>query len=529
MKRILIILALVALSSCSNFLDESSKTQYTVDYIYSSPDGLKLAVNALYDKQRGLYNDNNGNESPTMWALERATDIVASCGGTGNFYGIYAPANLKASAAQVRHLWQNLYQIIGRCNEIIYYGEKMQDNKELRTTIAEAHCFRAQSYFHLFRVYDRIWLNTEPITPENVNKERIYKPASAVDVYSLLYDDLNYAIANLDWTSYENGRFNKAVAHHILADVAMWKKDYKTALDQINAIDESGAYSLLPNPADVFGAADLNHSEALMTMQWSENPGGNFSDTKAKGHQFATLFIAQYRTALGGKEEESCSLENYGYTYGRIVPNTYLLSLYDSSKDKRYSDWFIHRYLNTRKEAVSYSGKTIQPGEYLPKHNGGSGDPRYTMPGCLKYADNYTKGPAETRGFKDLIQYRLADSYIIGAEAAYRLGDQTKARYYFNKTWMRAGNDEFTNNLTLQNIIDEEARELCFEMDRWFFIKRLGILIDQVSKYAGDDVYPASLQGRTNLVQNPHFVRWPIPEDEIINMGAVNFPQNIGY
>ena len=39
---------------------------------------------------------------------------------------------------------------------------------------------------------------------------------------------------------------------------------------------------------------------------------------------------------------------------------------------------------------------------------------------------------------------------------------------------------------------------------------------------------PASILGRNNLPANPHFVRWPIPEAEVINMGAENFPQNIG-
>lgn len=515
--------------SCTKFLKEENKTQYSVDYIYSSTEGLKLSVNALYALQRNLFNDNNGNESPTWWALERGTDIVASCGGTGNFYGIYDPAYLKPSAAQVGILWKTLYQIIGRCNEIIWYGEQMEESDDLKCAIAEARCFRAQSYFRLFRIYDRIWLNTEPVMAENVNKAREYHAATAAEVYDLLYSDLEYAADNLPWKSYEPGRFNQAVARHILAKVALCKKDYKTALDQIDAIEESGQFSLLSEPSAVFNAADLNHSESLMTQQWSDQPGGNFSAANPKGNQFCALFIAQYRTALGGGDDVSCSAENWGYTFGRILPNPYLLSLYNPLKDKRYTDWYIHRYRNTRNVEVTYNSIKVKPGEYLPAHTGGSGDPRYTMPGCTKWGDVWTKAPAEKRGFKDVILYRLADSYIVGAEAALRLNDQTKAKYYFNKTWQRAGNDEFKGTLSIQDIIDEEARELAFENDRWFFLKRLGILIEQVSLYAGNPIYAASLKGRTNLPANPQFVRWPIPESEIINMGAENFPQNPGY
>ena len=54
-------------------------------------------------------------------------------------------------------------------------------------------------------------------------------------------------------------------------------------------------------------------------------------------------------------------------------------------------------------------------------------------------------------------------------------------------------------------------------------------LIEQIKAYAGDPEIPASILGRNNLPANPHFVRWPIPEAEVINMGAENFPQNIGY
>ena len=528
-KYIAIVLSLATMmSSCSDFLAEENKTQYSVDYIYGSTEGLKLAVTALYALQRTYAGDNSGNESPTMWALERGTDIVASCGGTGNFYGIYDPNYLKPSASQVGHMWKIMYQIIGRCNEIINAGSQLEDTEELRAVLAEAKCFRAQSYFLLYRTYDRIWLNIEPVTYENVDEPRTYRPATSEEVFELLYEDLDFAIKNLEWSA-DPGRFNRAAACHILAKVALWKKDWQTALDMVDLIDTDSPYELLDNTANVFNAADLNHSEALLTQQWSENPGGNFSTATPKGHQFALLFIAQYRTALGGTEEEACSDENWGYTYGRLLPNPYLLSLYDAEKDSRYTDWYIHRYRNTRKVDVKYNDVTVHPGEYLPAHTGGSGDPRYTFPGCTKWGDIWTKEASDKRSYKDFIVYRLADTYIAGAEAAMRLGDPVKARYYYNKTWMRAGNDEFTGTVTLKHIIDEEARELAFENDRWYFLKRLGILIDQVKNYAGNPAYPASLNGRTNLPANPHFVRWPIPEAEIINMGAENFPQNVGY
>lgn len=527
MKKIyaILLLAAVGLSSCSDFLEEENKTKYSSDYIYATTEGLKLAVNALYDLQRSYVSD---EENASMWALERGTDIVMTNGGAGNFFGIYDPNYLKPSASQILKRWKVLYQIIGRCNEIISAAETVEDSADLRVAVSEAKCFRAQSYFMLYRTYDRIWLNTKPFTYENINEKIDYRPATQSEVFALLYSDLRYAVNNLEWESYQPGRFNQAAARHILAKVALWNKDWQTTLTQVDSIDTYSPYALLASPAAVFNAADLNHSEALLVQQWSENPGGNFSTTTPKGHNFASLFIASYRQAFGGTTEESCSTTNWGYTYGRCLPNPYLLSLYDQSKDARYNDYFIHRYLNTTRNDIVYGSVTVHPGEYLPATKNGAVD-RFNLPGCTKHGDVWTRSAIETRGYKDFIVYRLADTYIAGAEAALRTGDQAKAKYYFNKTWKRAGNSEFTATLTLQNIIDEEAREMCFEDDRWYFLKRLGILIDQVKAHAGNDGYAASLKGRTNLPANPHFIRWPIPESEIINMGADNFPQNVGY
>ena len=148
-------------SSCSDFLDEEHKTKYSSEYVFGTPEGLKLAVNALYALQRYYAND---TENATIFALERGTDLAVTNGGTGNFYGIYDPNYLKPSASQVGFMWRTMYQIIGKANEIIAAAEDLEDTPSLRATVSEAKCFRAQSYFLLYRTFDRIWLNMLPKT-----------------------------------------------------------------------------------------------------------------------------------------------------------------------------------------------------------------------------------------------------------------------------------------------------------------------------------------------------------------------------
>lgn len=526
MKRnILYMLSLIlVLTSCSKWLEEENRTRYSADYIYSTEGGLKLAVNALYNLQRNYLSD---TEMGTAIALERATDLAVTNSGTGNYFGIYAPANLRSSSAQAAHMWRTMYGIIGKANEIIRAGEQLPDTDALRATIAEARCFRAQSYFLLYRTFDRIWLNIEPTTWENVDEPKTYRAASTVEVFDLLYEDTGYAIENLEWQSAEPGRFNQAAARHMKAKAALWIKDWDEALKQVDEIDKSGYYELI-DLDEVFTGADLNHREALLVQQWSKNPGGNLSDGTPLGHFYASFFIASYRQEIGGTAEYATSYENWGFTYGRCLPSPYLFSLYDQARDKRYDGYYIHRYRNTTDNALPYGSITVQPGDYFPLYKNGTKN-RFVYPGCIKYGDIWTRIPSETRSYKDIILYRLAETYIVGAEAALMVGNQTLAKRYYNETWQRAGNDEFTGTLTIKDIIDEQARELSFEGDRWYFLKRLGILIPQVTNYAGDIEISSSLAGRTNLPANPHFIRWPIPEAEIINMGAENFPQNPGY
>lgn len=519
-----IMLILGVFTSCKKVLEEENKTRYSAEYIYSTEGGLKLAVNAIYPILRSYARD---TESSASFALERGTDLAVTNGGTGNFFGIYDPNNLRPAASQAAHMWRTMYEIIGKTNEIISAGKNFPETAALKVTLAEAKCFRAQAYFLLFRTYDRIWLNTEPTTWQNVDEPKLYKAATSAEVFQLLYSDLSYAIVNLPWKSTQPGRFNQAAARHIKAKASLWIKDWDEALAQVDTIDKSGFYGLVALDS-IFNSGNLNHREALLVQQWSRNPGGNLSEGTPLGNH-SSIFIASYRQEIGGTAEYACSWENWGYTFGRCLPSPYLFSLYDVAKDKRYNSFYIHRYKNTTPDVKISGSVTVRPGEFFPLYKNGIKN-RFVYPGCTKYGDIWTKTtPAETRSYKDVILCRLAETYIIGAEAALMKGDQTLAKQYFNKTWERAGNTKYIATLTIKDVIDEQARELSFEGDRWYFLKRLGILIPQVRNYAGDPEITSSIAGRTNLPANPHFIRWPIPEAEVINMGAENFPQNPGY
>ncbi len=523
-----VIVILFLLSSCSDFLDEKVYTQITVDYIESTPAGMANAIVAMYNKDRELFR-NSGDVETSVWMnMLLGDDITVPRAGEGvPQFGRYA--NLLPSTSTVGKLWQQEYAMISYANLVIETAKKvdMEDPVAIQA-LAEAKAFRAHAYFWLLRKYDNIYLNTRVTTPENVNDPIVYSPSNQDWIYKLMNDDLDYAIENLSQTTTQPGRFTKGVVRHIKAKVAATQNNWREVANQVSAIENSGVYQLV-SLDKLFGSADLNHEEAIFVSQWSKGTGGWYINPKTgltSGHRMSLHFIPLYNQEAGMKID----YESGGYPWGRIFPNAYLIGLYDKTKDKRYTSFYKHSWVYNNASGLPRGknlGDTVVPvnnAQYLNFH-----------PACIKFNDSYTKANAEEmQSFKDIIIYRLAETLLMGAEAQYHLGNPDSTQYYYNKTWERAGNLKETRSITLDMIIDEHARELAMEGDRWFFLKRNGLLIDRVRANGGE-----YLENKNNVVLmndtviriniQPHHVRWPIPQNQIDIMGKENFPQNEGY
>jgi hypothetical protein len=519
---------LVALASCNNFLDEKVYTQVTTDFITSTPAGMASAVVAMYEKDREIFR-NNGDTETTLWMNLMLGDDV-SYGRAGTGVPQFSKYTMLPSTSSVGDLWKQEYAMVGYANLVIAAAAKVNMNDPVAIqALSEARVFRAQAYFWLLRKFDRIYLTTRVTTPENVNDTIVYKPAEPDSVYKLINSDLDYAIQHLSWTTSQPGRFTQGAARHIKAQVASWQQNWREVANQVQAIAKSGVYSLLTNAGDVFNGGDLNHSEAILVSQWSKGAGGWFvsSGGTTTGHRMPLIFAPTYNKEAGMLIDYASG----GYPWGRVFPNTYLLNLYDKAKDKRYGAWYKVAWTYNNPDALPYGkklGDTVvvnNAAQYLNLH-----------PASTKYNDSWTRASAnETQSFKDIIIYRLAETYLLGAEAYYHLGKADSCAYFYNKTWVRAGNAAVaTGAVTLNMITDENARELSFEgSNRWFYLKRNGLLIDQVKHYGGEYLKKGNVVlindtvVRSNI--KSYHVRLPIPQSQIDQMGAANFPQNPGY
>lgn len=553
-------LGCLAGTSCTDLLMEEHKNKVTAEFLYSNPEALERAVIALYSMERSKVSTNQDEAEPFIYVFDTGSDIDYFRSGSAAKFTRY-DAGYTSKAKEIRDAWVKQYSIIGKCNQILAaikeHGMNMEDPK-IQRIMGETYLFRAHAYYFLWTKFGRLFITTEPIRYTEVGNI-VCTPAPDEQVLKRIDDDLKDAMTYLTWeVPTENGtplsgRFTKAVAKHLKVKMAMWEKDYETAKNTAEEVLARPEYGLMDEPGDVFNAANLNHKEALFTYQFLDGKGGggSLSGGKYTGHRLNAFTVSAYGGSSG---TGTWAFENGGFGWGRIFPNHYLLSLYDQNKDKRFKQFFRLYYVYSAGAGLP-AGKV--PGDICVPNT----ETKYydvLHPQCEKYVDNrYTMTvPNQTNGFKDVIVYRLAETYILAAEAYMRLGDQANARRCYNKTWMRAGNDEEKRDITQQMIMDEHARELCMEGHRFTFLKRLGVdvLVKQVTTYGGDYTnksgaagkglganIPSPLKEFKNTWTAPKtgadrryyfkadYANFPIPYEERQQMGPENFPQNPGY
>jgi hypothetical protein len=120
----------------------------------------------------------------------------------------------------------------------------------------------------------------------------------------------------------------------------------------------------------------------------------------------------------------------------------------------------------------------------------------------------------------DIIMYRLADLYLMKAEAYAGLGNTADAITYLNKVRARAGTGDYTGatdkSTVEMEVLNERGRELFFENKRWYDLVRFHTA-GTINVYT----YVPNLAGKTT----PLF--WPLNTTVLANNSKLT--QTDGY
>jgi hypothetical protein len=563
--RLIIIAILIASTGCEDFLIEKDPVNITTDFLYTTKTGLQNATVALYTIERNQVVDGDSPEGTYFAAIQgdAGTDIDFVRAGVPTNIARYMPSVMPTEGT-IASWWKKWYRIIERANCIITYGSTSslsEDDK--KTALREAYIHRANAYFWLVRKFDNIWLNLEPTTAANVDA-RTYTVASQDEVYAAIVADLDIAIASYskvdpssgattwDWTTVP-GQYGLGAAIFLRIDVALWLKDYPTAITLCQRMFTESPYALV-EPSEIFTKdGRLNTKETIYALQFDAYaPGGQSPNgSNPRIHRLPLTFTTQYRDVPGMKMVS----EYGGYGWARIAPNEYMMGLYNKTYDKRY-DAYWKSYYTYNDPAYNYSKVTYNFGDTLKPNQSGlaaAAGVAFLKSGsisCKKYWD-WSKVPAVTTSATNIMIFRFAEVYLMAAEAYLKStpSNISKTREYLTKLRMSRISPSDPNLTILfpteQDILDEHAREMAFEGRRWFILKRFGKLVDQVRLHGGQSTFRGLMPADPSLPADPikciipdyyiartniqdFHVRWPIPQSEIDAMGGT-FPQNTGY
>ena len=322
----------------------------------------------------------------------------------------------------------------------------------------------------------------------------------------------------------------------------------------------SGPYGhqLLPDFGDVYKEGNEVNNEVVWSVQYTTDPATNtpVADLNGNigGNNLHLFYGMQYDVQAGMQRDV-----NYGRPFKRLRPTKYLIetAFADKTNDSRFRKSFRDTWLcnkpgtysafsldNSKTGSLTYKAgdTTMLIVNYeMPKEERALRKYQVITPGfattggffneaifytLTKHFDTKRPDMTYTHGSRDFIVFRLADTKLLLAEALLLAGKRPEALAQINDVRKRAAfagkqaQMEITDaQLSMDYIMEERARELCGEQNRWTDLKRWGKLVERVKAH--------NPQAAANI-KDIHNLR-PIPQAQIDRTENKAFTQNAGY
>jgi len=423
--------------------------------------------------------------------------------------------------------WNNLYSAINYCNLVIAKAGgvvSIDPNYTLgdyKADIAKVKALRALCYFYLVRVFRDVPVSTEAYM--NDAQERELEQKAPAEVLEMCISDLKEVepdalLSNTygDWR--DKGYMTKDAIHALLADIYLWR----ASVNQMdNPAQAKADYEECVAYCDKIIAAKKNAHVMLRGEQEKDYYLANSDDYYDDVFGSKDGVNSYGRTIFGMNSEESIFEIQYRY-YSSV--NNILLDGVNPGVLKMYYKYNGNNngatsYFMTTSNYGVYSGSTsgtnlfkntddVRQNEFIFAAN--SGQEQYAVrkfiatSSCKKKAE--TSGPDVNNVRPNWILYRLTDIMLMKAEALVQLnelanqdagdgaegdegneGDGSESVDYLQQAFdlvyavnVRSLPDGSTNVLKFNVykdrmeslVLQERARELCFEGKRWFDLMR---------------------------------------------------------
>ena len=529
MKKILYSVALAAccmgtMTSCSDFLDASNKSNVTDKQTFATKEGFNSLVNDAYQHLQNVY----------------AAPLFTSCFSAGT--DMYADARNKMNEAlntyetltpentDIKNLYTYLYSGIRAANSVSYYAQTAQvDDKTKSQLIGEARVLAAYEYYLLVNNFGGVPIMKDFLTTADTG----YPKSSPEDVYAYIISELEEVISKnvlqASTATKGGGRISQETAKAILAKTylsAAWDLNKQDYFSKAAALaDEVIAGRKLTTPFAKLWKADGSgddNEEFLWDVEYDLATANN---TTSGG----TEWSGYYCNYLGGNED------NIKATTSSYVPTLYALHCFKKG-DQRYDATFMKELPDINKGNAAGTGywtwykngeslvgkpvtryysawyetdadfeawKAIDPANRANTYripmdsqtkeaqNMDGKDMDYydnqqlvygSSP-CKKFDDSKTAKTEKNTCYRDIHIITLPEMYLVAAEAYLKAGDNPKALARLNEVHQRAGLPALTGTVTIDDILDENACENFGNEARWMDLRRTQTLVTRCTKY----------------------------------------------
>jgi hypothetical protein len=491
----LIVLALSG-SSCSDFLEESNKSNFTPENYFKTAEHAQSIVNAIYaDFRMSASGDYGGN--PYFM-----TDFLTGTAGTKVGQNIHInkirTASNDSDNEYSRSWWNASYRAIANANFAI---EKIpgidMDNTAKSRYLGEARFLRAYHYFNLVRLFGRVPLVLKPV---DASSPELYpEQASVEDVYQQIVEDLTEAEKTELRRDDESGRATMGAVKSLLGAVYLTmagyplekgQEYYALSASKLKEVIDNNTYRLFDSYDDLHNEAMDNTGEHMFMVQYQSG------SSVENGMQYLflpyNLDVSYYSTETGSIVVLDEFIATHEPGDRRVDEKQFYFTNYTSNLDREkvveFGGYYVYKFFDEEAHL-----RTAKSGLNYP---------------LMRYADI-------------LLQYAEAQNEADGAPS-------DAACSCINQVRRRAGLPELNGNLSQDEfrkaVRKERWHELAFENKIWFDMARtrkvLNLVTGEFDDYVGHSFTYGATLGERELL-------FPIPTGEMKNNKKLT--QNPGY
>lgn len=536
----IVLTGLLFMLACQKSLEEVPISNLSNAAVLKDSVGFENYITALHEAARDEFTNTDGINH--NFNMQFGTDIATTGSPTIAPFRNYE-TYLTPTQVVVGFYWNWAYgTMLLRANTIIAYAGRPEaaaywkSEAQRNAVIAEARFFRAYTFNLLANLYGGVPLVDTIYSSPKADFVR----ATRKQTYELAARDLEFASQWLPPTvpPGKEGRIVKAAADHLLSEVYISLGEYDKSIAAATRVINSGLYNLMttrfgsertkPGDAfsDLFRDGNQNRSsgnmESIYVLQIEDQTPGGQGGTVGNNNlrAWGPFYSSGSFRAPDGKAGFIVS-DSMGRGVGWVRPTNYFF--YDIWKDNwendiRNSAYNIRRTFVYNNPASSYFGKVVERRTQVDDTM------FYLYPTIRKIEGNPPKSGDLSRGriFTDLMVYRLAETYLLRAEAYLRKGDPALAAADINVVRARANaKPAEPAEITINYILDERARELTVEEPRRRTLCRMGNLVERVQQY---NIRPDT----RSSIKNKHLF-FPIPQSAIDANYSAKLEQNPDY